>query len=270
MESLNWGPSSALGGGGAKGSEYWDGLPGHCKLSASLALSSRAVGSSHTICSLWEGSVLMSRATSLGTLTSGKERGGRGGHRDILFGFPVATIAERNHSLHHGMDSPNNSPNNDTDLLWDALKWTIVLVWTWSISSTPGVLASEPPEYVCSRSVRSGSHRVCAGPSRPLRTPSCWVGPRSASPSSAWWRTWSPGAVFAGSLSFLESLKHLDTRDETSQRVVQTCRRSFVQIKDTHRFCSQLHSCRLYRRSHRWLGVMPWLLLWQRVHTEGH
>ncbi len=73
MESLNWGPFSAVGGGGgARGSECWEGLPGHCKLSASLALSSLAVGSSQTICSLWDGSVLMSITASLETLKSGQ------------------------------------------------------------------------------------------------------------------------------------------------------------------------------------------------------
>lgn len=76
MESLNWAPFSAVGGGGgARGSEYCEGLPGHCKLSASLALSSLAVGSSQTICSLWDGSVFMSRAASLGTLKSGQNEG---------------------------------------------------------------------------------------------------------------------------------------------------------------------------------------------------
>lgn len=65
MDSLNCPFSAVGGGGGASGSDCCEGLPGHWKLSASLALSSLAVGSSQTICSLWDGSVFKSRAASL-------------------------------------------------------------------------------------------------------------------------------------------------------------------------------------------------------------
>lgn len=41
-------------------SRYWEGLLGHWRLLTSLALSSLAVGSSHMICSLWDGSVFIS------------------------------------------------------------------------------------------------------------------------------------------------------------------------------------------------------------------
>lgn len=69
IESLKWLPSSASAGGGATAvSQRCDGLPGHCRLSANLALSCLAVGSSQTICSFWDGSVFMSMAVSLETL----------------------------------------------------------------------------------------------------------------------------------------------------------------------------------------------------------
>ena len=73
MESLEGGPVSVVEWvGGRRGSKCCEGLPGHCKLSASLALSSLAVGSSQTICSFWDGSVFTSIAASLGILKSGQ------------------------------------------------------------------------------------------------------------------------------------------------------------------------------------------------------
>ena len=142
------------------------------------------------------------------------------------------------------------------------------IIWRSLFFTVFEFLTSEPPESVCSHYVQPGSNQVCGGLSRPLLILSCGVWLRNASLSSAWWLTWSPATVFAGSLSFLESLKYLDAKDNQQCSLIkmsiayvqELCGIEWKLEIETHHFSLQHHAFLLDLRFHHLYGARLYFL----------